>query len=160
MFLLSNAGVSCSISKLCSSLVAQVWNRVRNFEVGTQFGNWQNTQRNFEIAQIAKKRGTYIYNLFVKFPCLIFGETTDSNRHSVFVHRIVFDFCNCMICENKYFHVEAIPTYGTSGCWYSIFGHCSNLARQAFGVICMLTLSANNNAVFDFPNNLWRVFEV
>ena len=59
--LLSNAGVhvSCSISKLRSSLVAQFRNRVRNFEIGTQFGNWQNAQRNFEIAQIAKKRGTY-----------------------------------------------------------------------------------------------------
>ena len=29
---------------------------------------------------------------------------------------------------------------------------CSNLARQAFAVICMLTLSVNNYAVFDFPN--------
>ena len=32
------------------------------------------------------------------------------------VHRIFFDFCNCIIfCENNYFHGEAIPTYGTSG---------------------------------------------
>ena len=56
--------VSCSetsISKLCSRLVAQFQNRVRNLEIGKQFGNWQNAQYNFEIVQIAKKRGTYMY---------------------------------------------------------------------------------------------------
>ena len=62
--LLSNAGVSCSetsISKLHSSLVAQFWNCIRNFEIGTQFGNWQNAQRNFEIAQVPKKCGSYMF---------------------------------------------------------------------------------------------------
>ena len=55
---------------------------------------------------------------FVKFPCLFFWQDfDDSDQHSIFVHRIVFDFCNCVyiICENNYFHGEAIPTYGTSG---------------------------------------------
>ena len=50
--LLSNADISCSetsISKLCSSLVTQFQNYVRNFEIGTQFGNWQNA--NYQKAQ-------------------------------------------------------------------------------------------------------------
>ena len=64
--LLSNAGVSCSISKLRSSLVAQFQNCVCNFEIGTQFGNWQNSQCNFEIAQIAKTaEHNYIYNNYI-----------------------------------------------------------------------------------------------
>ena len=56
--LLSNAGVSCSetsISKLRRSLIAQFWNLIHNFEIGTQFSNWQNVQCNFKIA---KKRKT------------------------------------------------------------------------------------------------------
>ena len=34
-------------------------------EIGTQFGNW-NAQRNFEIVQIAKKRGTYILGSYMQ----------------------------------------------------------------------------------------------
>ena len=39
-------------------------------------------------------------------------DFADSNRHSIFVHRIVFEFCNRMICVNNFFHGEAIRTYG------------------------------------------------
>ena len=32
-----------------------------NFEIGTQFQNFQIAQRNFEIAQIYKSRGTFLF---------------------------------------------------------------------------------------------------
>ena len=51
-------GSPCAISKLRRG-VAQFRNCLRIFEIVTQFGDFQIAQRNFEIAQIFKMRGTY-----------------------------------------------------------------------------------------------------
>ena len=40
-------------------------NPVRNLEISTQFRDSKNVQRNLEIAQIPRLRGTYTKNLFV-----------------------------------------------------------------------------------------------
>ena len=45
-------------------LIAQFRNCVHSFDIGTQFGNRKFAQRNFEIAQVAKKRGTYLWDVF------------------------------------------------------------------------------------------------
>ena len=38
---------------------------LRNFETVTQFINFPNAQRNFEIAQISKMRGTYLHGIYM-----------------------------------------------------------------------------------------------
>jgi len=46
---------------------------VHNLEIGAQFPDSKNAQRNLEIAQIPKLRGTYTHNaLLFQSPCLVF----------------------------------------------------------------------------------------
>jgi len=52
---------SCTISRLRQRL-AQSQDSLCNLEIGTQFLDSENAQRNLEIAQIPRLRGTYTYN--------------------------------------------------------------------------------------------------
>ena len=53
----------CTISRLCKC-IAQSQDCLRNLEIGTQFQDSENAQRNLEIAQIPKLRGTYSPAIF------------------------------------------------------------------------------------------------
>jgi len=52
----------CMISRLCTGAAQSqdCVNPVHNLEIGTQFWDSENAQRNLEIAQIPRLHGTYI----------------------------------------------------------------------------------------------------
>jgi len=53
------ANCARSISRL-HKVIAQSQDWLRSLEIGTQFQNSENAQRNLEIAQIARLHGTYV----------------------------------------------------------------------------------------------------